>query len=360
MRVALVHPYSWPAVRRGGERYLADVAWWLSSRGYDVDVLTSSDDAAVGGARVLQFPVRIPERLARQGVTPLDTFGAAVLRHLAGTPYDVVHSLVPSGAVAAAACLRPSVYTVLGHPSSTNPPSRRWSRALLLAGLRSARVTAALSASAAAGVESLTGRRPLVLPPGVRGEEFPVRTGPPPRDVLLFNGFAADPRKRLHVLLAALPTVLEERPGTRLQLGGGGSPEAALDRLDPGVRRVVAPVLDDLGTGRIEDVPARYRAATVSVLPSVEEAFGLVLVESLVSGVPVVCTSSGGPAEIVSADVGRIARPDDPRALAAAVLEALALAELPGSAAACREQGMRWDWHRVGPLHESAYARARA
>jgi phosphatidylinositol alpha-mannosyltransferase len=360
VRVALVHPYSWPAVRRGGERYLADVAWWLGARGHDVAVLTSSAGAVVEGARVLQFPVRIPARLVRHGVTPLDAFGAAVLRHLATTSYDVVHSLVPSGALAAAACLQPSVYTVLGHPSPSNPPAQRWSRALLAAGVRSARVTAALSASAAVGVESLTGRRPLVLPPGVRAEQFPVREGPATPDVLLFNGFAADPRKRLHVLLAALPAVLEQRPGTRLQLGGGGSPEAALERLDPGVRRAVAPVLDDLGTGRLEDVPARYRAATVSVLPSVEEAFGLVLVESLVSGVPVVCTSSGGPAEIVTPDVGRIASPDDPGALADAVLEALALAELPGSATACREQGMRWDWQRVGPLHESAYARARA
>jgi len=39
LRVALVHPYCWPDVRRGGERYLADLAWYLGRAGHLVEEL---------------------------------------------------------------------------------------------------------------------------------------------------------------------------------------------------------------------------------------------------------------------------------------------------------------------------------
>lgn len=361
MRIALLHPYSWPTVRRGGERYLHDLGRWLADRGHAVDIVTgNSPDATLvdeAGLRFVRLPLWEP---AADGVTALDTFGLTAVRHLRRQRYDVVHSLVPSGALAAVASLQPSVYTVLGHPSPTNQPQHWWSRQLLAQAVRRARVPAALSSSAAAGMEALTGRRPVVLSPGVRTTEFrPRQSAPPGPPLLLFNGFAGDPRKRLLTLLQALPMVLEQLPDVRLALGGGGDASAALDGLDPGVRRVVTTVVDDLGTGRLEDVPGRYRRATISVLPSVDEAFGLVLVESLACGVPVVCSRSGGMPEIVTDEVGRTAAPDDPADLARAIVDAIALAGEPGVAAACAERAARWDWERIGPDHELAYARAR-
>jgi glycosyltransferase involved in cell wall biosynthesis len=121
----------------------------------------------------------------------------------------------------------------------------------------------------------------------------------------------------------------------------------------------VEAVLDDLGPGTLDDVPERFRQATVSVLPSVHEAFGLVLVESLACGTPVVCSRSGGMPEIVTDKVGRIAEPDDPASLADALVEAVALAAEPGIAEACADRARLWDWDVIGPLHELAYARAR-
>lgn len=363
MRIALLHPYSWPTVRRGGERYLHDLGAWLVERGHEVDIVTGgagSEAEQSGGPRLVRLPLWQPERASLHGVTALDTFGVTALRHLTRTRYDVVHSLVPSGGLAAAALLQPSVYTVLGHPSPTNPPGRRWSGALFCRAVRSVRVPAALSLSAAAGVEGLTGRRPLVLSPGVRTSDFCTRAAPPsgpPR--LLFNGYAGDPRKRLLTLLQALPLVLEQLPDTRLALGGGGDATPALDTLDPGLRRAVSAVLDDLGPGGLADVPERYRQATVSILPSVDEAFGLVLVESLACGTPVVCSRSGGMPEIVTDEVGRTARPDDPADLARAVVEAVSLAAEPGLAARCAARARQWDWDVAGPRHELAYAQAR-
>ncbi|MGZ6801716.1 MAG: glycosyltransferase family 4 protein [Mycobacteriales bacterium] len=363
MRVALVHPYSWPQVRRGGERYLHDLGRWLAERGHEVDLLTGpGEEVETGGARLVRLPLRVPRRLEeRHGVTALDTFGAAALPWLLGSRYDVVHSFVPSGGLAAAMALQPSVYTALGHPSPANPPARAWSRALLRRAVRAVRVPAALSRSAADGLEALTGRAPVVLPPGVRTADFAPRLEAPEGPVrLLFNGFASDPRKRLGLLLQALPAVLEELPDARLVLGGGGDPSPALDRLEPGARRVVEAVVDDLGAGSLADVPARYRAATVSVLPSVDEAFGLVLVESLACGTPVVCSRSGGMPEIVEgAPVGEVCEPGDPASLARAVVAAVALARTPGTSARCSDHARRWDWDVAGPLHERAYGLAR-
>ena len=361
MRIALLHPYSWPDVRRGGERYLHDLAQWLQNRGHHVDVVTGpTTSREADGPGVIRLPLLRSERLARSGITPLDTFGIAALRHLARHRYDVVHSLVPSAGLAAALALQPSVYTVLGHPSPTNPPARAWSRALFTAAVRKVRVPTALSRSAADGVEGLTGRLPTVLTPGVRTEEFVPKEHAPTGPVsILFNGFAEDPRKRLHVLMAAMPDVLESLPDARVHLGGGGDPTPALDRLESGIRRAVEPSLDDLGPGVLADVPVRYRQATISVLPSVDEAFGLVLVESLACGTPVVCSRSGGMPEIVTPAVGRLATPDDPRALAIAILSGVKLARESGSSAVCASHAKRWDWALVGPMHELIYARAK-
>jgi phosphatidylinositol alpha-mannosyltransferase len=349
VRVALLHPYCWPSVRRGGERYLHDLARWLRGRGHEVTLVTGGDTDDPGAVKL---PLRGPA---------LDTFGAAVLPHLMSTRYDVVHALVPSAALAAVATLQPSAYTVLGHPSADNLPRPRWRRELFVRAVRSARSPMALSASAADGAAQVAGRRPLVVPPGLFSDGFPPRQGVPAGPPsLLFNAFAEDWRKRLHVLLAALPDVLDAHPSLTLRLGGGGDPSESLDQLDPGVRKAVEPCLRDLGTGELTDVPDRYREATVTVLPSVDEAFGLVLVESLASGTPVVCSRSGGMPEIVDDDrVGRVVEPDQPHALAKGVLAALELAQQPETAAVCAAHARRWDWDVVGPLHEQAYARAR-
>lgn len=360
MRVALVHPYSWPAVRRGGERYAHDLGRWLTESGHEVVLLTGGEgEDVVDGVRVLRFP--LSDRFASRGATPLDTFGGTVLPHLLRERYDVVHSLVPSGGIAAALALQPSVWTALGHPSPQNPPTRAWSRTLVRRAASAVRVPATLSRSAADGLEALTGRPPVVLPPGVRVQDFAPRLEPRTGPVrLLFNAFAEDDRKRLRVLLAALPAVLEVLPAARLLLGGGGDPSAAFDALDPAVRRQVEPHVDDLGAGPLAEVPGRYRDATVTVLPSVDEAFGLVLVESLACGTPVVCSASGGMPEIVSRDVGCVAAPDDPAALAVAVLDAVRLAADPAAPARCAEHAGWWGWDSVGPMHALVYGRARA
>jgi phosphatidylinositol alpha-mannosyltransferase len=246
------------------------------------------------------------------------------------------------------------VFSIIGHPTPEAVDHRPWLRRSFGLAIQLSNSTAVLSEASAVAAEEVFARRPIVLSPGIRLDGFPMdgapRTGPPR---ILFPAYAEDPRKGLQTLLLAMPAILRRHPDARLILGGPGRHEHALESLEPTDRDLVTDALDVSGPGQLEDVPARYRAATVTVLPSVDEAFGLVLVESLASGTPIVCTTSGGPAEIVSPEVGWAVAPRDPQALADAVCHAIVLASQPDTAAKCRSRARRWDWTEVvGSAHE--------
>jgi len=77
-------------------------------------------------------------------------------------------------------------------------------------------------------------------------------------------------------------------------------------------------------TGFVPDIAALMAACSVVVCPSVREPFGLVVVEAMAAGAPVVVSDSGGPAEIVEdGRSGLHFRTGDPAALAQAVLRLL-------------------------------------
>jgi phosphatidylinositol alpha-mannosyltransferase len=352
MRIAVLHPFSWPEVRRGGERYAHDLAWWLASQGHDVDYVTQGEvdqTEYVEGTRMVRLAPQ-PLRFAdRKGYTGLDGFARAVQPWLSTHAYDVVHSLAPAAAIAAAATDHAVVYSVIGHPGPLRKDIRRADRKVFVRACRAADATTALSGSAAETAEELTGLRPRVVPPGLRLDVFTPnlrpRSGPPS---MLFAADAGDHRKRLSVLLAAMPMILRSVPGARLVIGGPG---ALPDDLDPVVRAAI----DTPGIGSFDDVTERFRRAHVTVLPSVDEAFGLVLIESLACGTPVVGSRSGGVPEIVTGGVGTLAEPDDPASLAVAVIETIALAGKPATPATCAEHAQQWSWEVVGPRHVDLY-----
>jgi glycosyltransferase involved in cell wall biosynthesis len=143
-------------------------------------------------------------------------------------------------------------------------------------------------------------------------------------DVPLIGAVARlDPLKGLDVLLDAHAAARARRP--ELQLVVVGNPVLGQDAYAVDLRaRIASTPGARLLEGR-DDVPDVMADLDVLALPSVEpESYGLVLVEALASGTPVVATDHGGPPEIVARatpGAGLVVRPGDDAGLARALLE---------------------------------------
>jgi glycosyltransferase involved in cell wall biosynthesis len=141
-----------------------------------------------------------------------------------------------------------------------------------------------------------------------------------PRGGLLYLG-SGEKRKNLVTLVMAYLTLARRRRLPPLVLAGPGS-----DWAQGGSR--VGPQI--LATGYLDkaDVRSLMAASALLVLPSLEEGFGLPVVEAMAAGLPVVCSAGSALAE-VAADAACLVDPHDPNALARTlerVLEDRALA----------------------------------
>lgn len=155
------------------------------------------------------------------------------------------------------------------------------------------------------------------------------------------------PRKHIADLLRALPLVRQAVPGARAIIVGDGPEHAALRALAEELRLGGSALL----TGALSDadLEAMYRRADVFCLPSVQEGFGLVFIEALACGLPVVATRSAAIPEVVPhGQAGLLVPPGEPEALAQALVELL---RSPERRAACGAFGRRYvdqfDWLRV-------------
>ncbi len=120
---------------------------------------------------------------------------------------------------------------------------------------------------------------------------------------LVFVGRASDPRKNVPLLLEAFERLRRRVPRARLTLIG----EPPAQPLPLGVE----------ATGEVASVAERLRQASLFVLPSLQEGFGIVVAEALAAGVPVLVTPCGGPEELVRASGGgEVLSSFDPQELA--------------------------------------------
>jgi glycosyltransferase involved in cell wall biosynthesis len=169
-------------------------------------------------------------------------------------------------------------------------------------------------AAAVAGAGSADSRRGL-------GDELGVSDRP----IILGVGRLA-PQKAFDVLLRAAATVRwrERRPVPGVVIAGDGPLASELADLarDLGV--------DARWLGRRDDVPGLLAAADVFVLPSRWEGQPLVLQEALRAGRPIVASDVGGVRDLTGDDAAVLIPPDDPEALAQAVLAVLDDAEAAG------------------------------
>jgi glycosyltransferase involved in cell wall biosynthesis len=153
--------------------------------------------------------------------------------------------------------------------------------------------------------------------------------------------------------------LLPQRPDIRVLLSGAGDPGWAFATLSDQDRRAVEAVTERAGLADTDELIRRYQAATVTVLPAKEEAFGIILVESLACGTPVVACTGSGMTEIVEDPAsGRLAQYGDVDDLARALEDTITLAADPATPARCRQAATRFSWaDRIGPVHEDLYRR---
>ncbi|WP_245158885.1 D-inositol-3-phosphate glycosyltransferase [Blastococcus sp. TF02A-35] len=216
--------------------------------------------------------------------------------------------------------------------------------------------------------------RTLVVPPGVDLDRFAPGSRVASRRavgvaedavVLLFVG-RIQPLKAPDVLLHTAARMLADDPGlrSRLQVHVVGAPSGSgldaprqLEQLAAGLG------ITDVVRFHPPQPPERlahfYRAADVTVVPSHNESFGLVALESQACGTPVVAAAVGGLPTAVRDGVSGVLVPGhDPADYAAAVRAVLARREL--LAAGARRHAARFSWERTVDALVEAYASAAA
>lgn len=358
MRIVLTHVYSWPEVRRGGERHLHELAAALQDAGHDVSVLTTARSPREG--EVLGVPTRwLPQRRlapTRFGEEAEEVaFGVQALARLALHRFDVWHALGTADAAAAVALstVRPrlrTAYTELGIPDRSYRASRADSslHRRVVAG-----TGAYLCYSEAAGrhLREGWGREPDIVPGGVDLRRFSPAQRRHPSPTLLFSGAVDVPRKNLDLLLEAVAILRAEVPDLELWLAGGGDPSDVIAAAPPAAREAVV----HLGPLSDAELAQRYGTAWVTVLPSDLEAFGMALVESLACGTPIVGLNRWGPGEIVTNTLGASCA-EDPASLAEACLLALDMTRQSDIAERCRAAAEHYDWRMsIVPQLERIY-----
>lgn len=144
------------------------------------------------------------------------------------------------------------------------------------------------------------------------------------------------PEKKLPVLVEAVARL--GHPYVLVLVGGGGGPAPQGERI-----RHIPFRRDQRQLARL------LASCDVLVHPGDGETFGLIVLEAMACGLPVVATAAGGVAELVDADTGILAKPNDAASLAAAIEAVYARDVHTMGQAARRKAAGHYDWNEILP-----------
>ena len=164
--------------------------------------------------------------------------------------------------------------------------------------------------------------------------------------VMLYVG-RVEPIKGLDLLVETAAQMDAGEPIRMVVVGGGGNGDEELDRVRKLAKeRQVDDIIDFVGRVDHEELPLYYNAADVCVVPSYYESFGMVALESMACGTPVVATRAGGlPTIVHHGHTGYLKSWRCPEAFANSVemiMASTGLQESMGAAARRRAEGMGW------------------
>jgi D-inositol-3-phosphate glycosyltransferase len=398
MHIAMLSIHSSPLARLGGKEaggmnvYVRETARELARRGVLVDVFTRRqhpDTPEVAdiapGARVVQ--------VAAGPVAPYDK--TRILDHLPelcasietyarnhGRRYQLIHShYFVSGAAALALRQRWGVPVVqmfhtLGALKNRVARSREETEADQRVAVERQLLREADAIVAATAIDrqhmldhyDADAGRIHIIPPGVDVDFFQpqpraearARLGlPADQRVLLWVG-RMEALKGVDALLRAVALLRDDAPDLFGQVRVvlvGGEPEDAPDAWNYEQRRL-ATLRAALGVGEVVRfvgaqphalLPAFYAAADVFAMPSHYESFGMVALEALACGVPVVASGVGGLSVLIEdGQSGLLVPPDSPAPLAAALRRVLSDGALAAALAdGARQRALRYAWAAV-------------
>jgi phosphatidylinositol alpha-mannosyltransferase len=364
VRIVQACPYAWDAPG-GVQVHVGQLASHLRERGHDVLVVAPAfaKDLSEPGVRVAGRPIRIPYNGSVAPISPRPATLRAVGDLLGEFDPDLVHVHEPfTPSVSLAAVLRaesPVVATFHAFAERSRlldlaAPFLRWV-------WNKVDVRVAVSEAAASFVSDRLGDDGMaIVPNGADVELFAgaasAAEGLPGGPRILFVN-RLEPRKGFRVAVEAFGILAADRPDAVLIVAGDGEERTAVAGLAPEVRgRVVM-----LGNVPHDELPPYHAASDVFIGPARGgESFGIVLVEAMAAGLPVVASDIPGYREVVRKGVdGLLVPPSDPVALAAAVREVLdddALARRLADAG--RERARSYSWDVVAARLEELYAEA--
>jgi D-inositol-3-phosphate glycosyltransferase len=364
LRVAMLSVHTCPLAALGGKEtggmnvYVRELTRELGRMGLEVDVFTRSQDPSIRrvvplgeGARVIHLPAGPQAPMARERVHDhLDEFvdGIEAWRRARGIEYDLVHAHYwLSGVVGLALRERWGVpvlqmFHTLGRFKNGAArrladlePSRRLDEEERLVaqvdGLVCASVVERRALVSEYGADP---ERAIVIPCGVDTalfrpgdrDESRARIGGDATPLVLYVGRIA-PIKGLETLLDAIAHLRRDGSQVRLLIVGGEADEPTNGHEAEIRQRVDALGLRDVvrfvGAQPQDVLRDFYVAADVTVLPSYYESFGMVALEAMACGSPVIASRVGGLATTVRDGVTGFLVPDGDASALAERLEAV-------------------------------------
>lgn len=391
MKIAVVSEHASPLVALGSEDaggqnvYVAELSTALARRGQEVMVHTRRDDpelpdrvAAPAGFEVDHVAAGPPERVPKDELLPhMGDFTRNLARQWADDPPDVVHAQFWMSGLAAVMAAHdlgiPVVQTfhALGvvkrrcqGDADTSPDERVRTERMI--GKRASAIAATCSDEVFELVRMGVARaRISVVPCGVDHVQF-CPAGPAWSRSAGYHRIVSlgrlVPRKGVDTAIEALVGL----PDTELLIAGGPPVEAL--QTDAEVQRLrsraeelrVADRVKLLGQVGREDVAALLRSADAVVTTPWYEPFGMVPLEAMACGVPVVAAAVGGLTDtVVDGVTGRLVPPRRPDQLVQALRPILADPALrAGYGAAGVDRALcRYTWERVGADTHRLYQR---
>jgi D-inositol-3-phosphate glycosyltransferase len=405
-RIAQLSVHTCPLATLGGKEtggmnvYVRDLSRELIRRGHHVDVYTRAQDPGVPrisyrlgrGGRVIHVPAGPQRPYSKYRVydhLPEFVQGVLAQAEADGLAYDLIHSHYwLSGRVARELQARWDVpiihmFHTLGRLKNAVAQTSQEQEPLHRIHVEQEIVGFADQLVAATPVEerqlvALYGAGPArirVIPPGVDLDRFhPIPPAQAKRQIgleptcrsILFAG-RIEPLKGVETLLRAIAIIAQQRPEliSRLYVPIiGGDPSSAQD--DDEMARLqalreelgIADVVTFLGAQDQDTLQYYYAASAMVVMPSDYESFGMVALEAMACGIPVVASDVGGLAYLVRhGRTGYRVPARNPKVLAAKVARLLTDEELRrrmGQRAACWAEG--YAWPLIADRVEESYA----